>query len=221
MRGFYRTILSLIMACGDHDLTLQNFDDYTEDEVFAEVTGISEEQFRFLRDGGDYVDAETGETKHFDGHLFDEVVFNNSIQEFLSKKEALSNYFDESVYEDIFDYIPAQKTNQIYTPKSVVKHMVDDLEDNNPGIFDDPNKTFADLYMKSGLYITEIVKRLFRSEKMKQLYPDDESSPNLCVNYFFSRALVVQGMPLHPCLRTSTLEGAVKGAPLRTSKRFP
>ena len=48
-----------------------------------------------------------------------------------------------------------------------------------------------------------------------------ESSPNLCVNYFFSRALVVQGMPLHPCLRTSTLEGAVKGAPLRTSKRFP
>ena len=48
-----------------------------------------------------------------------------------------------------------------------------------------------------------------------------ESSPNLCVNYFFSRALVVQGMPLHPCLCTSTLEGAVKGAPLRTSKRFP
>lgn len=40
------------MACGDHDLTLQNFDDCTEDEVFAEVTGISEEQFRFLRDGG-------------------------------------------------------------------------------------------------------------------------------------------------------------------------
>lgn len=51
--------------------------------------------------------------------------------------------------------------------------MVDDLEANNPGIFDDPDKTFADLYMKSGLYITEIVKRLYRSEKMKQLYPDD------------------------------------------------
>lgn len=27
--------------------------------------------------------------------------------------------------------------------------------------------------MKSGLYITEIVKRLFRSETMKVLYPDD------------------------------------------------
>ena len=52
--------------------------------------------------------------------------------------------------------------------------MVDDLEANNPGIFDDPNKTFADLYMKSGLYITEIVKRLYRSEKMKQLYPNNK-----------------------------------------------
>lgn len=53
--------------------------------------------------------------------------------------------------------------------------MVDDLETNNPGIFDDPNRTFADLYMKSGLYITEIVKRLFRNEKMKQLFPDDQA----------------------------------------------
>lgn len=173
LRGFSRTIPSFIMAYGDRGLTLQNFDSYTEDEVFQEVTGISEEQFRFLRDGGDYIDDESGESKHFEGHLFDEVVFNDSIQEFLNKRETLSNYFDESNHEDIFDYIPPQKTNQIYTPKAVVKHMVDDLETNNPGIFDDPNKTFADLYMKSGLYIAEIVKRLFRSEKMKELYPDN------------------------------------------------
>lgn len=173
LRGFSRTIPSFIMAYGDKNLTLQNFDDYTEDDVFKEVTGITEDQFRFLRDGGDYVDAETNEKKHFDGHLFDEVVFNDSIQQFLEKKNQLSNYFKDNSKEDIFDYIPPQKTNQIYTPKVVVKHMVDDLEANNPGIFDDPDKTFADLYMKSGLYITEIVKRLFRSEKMKQLFPDD------------------------------------------------
>ena len=35
------------------------------------------------------------------------------------------------------------------------------------------DKTFADLYMKSGLYITGLVKRLFRSKKMKQLFPND------------------------------------------------
>jgi hypothetical protein len=173
LRGFSRTIPSFIMAYGDKNLTLQNFNDYTEDDVFKEVTGISEDQFRFLRDGGDYVDSETNEKKHFDGHLFDEVVFNDSIQQFLEKRDQLSNYFDDSSKEDIFDYIPPQKTNQIFTPKAVVKHMVDDLEINNPGIFDKPDKTFADLYMKSGLYITEIIKRLFRSEKMKQFFPDD------------------------------------------------
>lgn len=172
LRGFSRTIPSFIMAYGDSDLTLANFDDYTEDDVFLEVTGITEEDFRFLRDGGDYVNEETGETEHFDGHLFDEVVFNDSIQEFLKKREQLANYFDETLTEDIFDYIPPQKTNQIFTPKWVVSKMVDELEINNPGCFDNPDYTFADLYMKSGLYITEIVKRLYKSEGLKKAFPD-------------------------------------------------
>ena len=151
---------------------MANFDKHTESDVFLEVTGITEDDFRFLRDGGDYVDPETGETQHFEGHLFDEVVFNDSIEEFWKKKQQLANYFDESQDEDIFDYIPPQKTNQIFTPKWVVSMMVDQLEENNPGCFDDPDKTFADLYMKSGLYITEIVKRLYRSEGLKTAFPD-------------------------------------------------
>lgn len=173
LRGFARTIPSFVMAYGDDELTLGNFDDYTEDDVFAEVTGITEDDFRFLRDGGDYINESTGETEHFEGHLFDEVVFNDSIREFLNKKKELANYFDESRDEDIFDYIPPQKTNQIFTPRWVVSKMVDELEVNNPGCFDDPDKTFADLYMKSGLYITEIVKRLYRSEVIREKLPDD------------------------------------------------
>lgn len=47
--------------------------------------------------------------------------------------------------------------------------MVDLLEKENPGCFDDSNKTFIDMYMKSGLYITEIVKRLFRSENRQRV----------------------------------------------------
>lgn len=172
LRGFSRTIPSFIMAYGDGNLTLANFEEHTEHDVFLEVTGITEDDFRFLRDGGDYVDPETGETQHFEGHLFDEVVFNDSIEEFWEKKQQLANYFDESQDEDIFDYIPPQKTNQIFTPKWVVSMMVDQLEENNPGCFDDPNKTFADLYMKSGLYITEIVKRLYRSEGLKSAFPN-------------------------------------------------
>lgn len=66
-----------------------------------------------------------------------------------------------------------QKTNQIFTPRNVVVQMVDLFEKENPGCFDDPSHTFADLYMKSGLYITEIIKRLYRSEGMKAAFPDD------------------------------------------------
>ena len=53
--------------------------------------------------------------------------------------------------------------------------MVDLLEQENPGCFDDPTKTFADLYMKSGQYITEIVRRLFNSKGLRAAYPDDEA----------------------------------------------
>lgn len=174
LRGFSRTIPSFIMAYGDGGLTLANFDTKTEADVFQEVTGITVDDFRFLRDGGDYTDPDTGERSHFAGHLFDEVVFNDSVEEFWRKKQQLADYFGESQEEDIFDYIPPQKTNQIFTPKWVVSMMVDQLEENNPGCFDDPDKTFADLYMKSGLYITEIVKRLYRSEGLKAAFPDEK-----------------------------------------------
>lgn len=172
LRGFSRTIPSFLMAYGNENTTLANFDSIIPDEVFREVTSISIEQFRFLRDGGKYIDSETGEEREYQGKLFDPVVFDDSVKEFLALRERLKNYFDESQTEDIFDYIPPQKTNQIFTPKNVVKQMVDMLEAENPGCFDDPDKTFADLYMKSGLYIAEIVKRLYNSEKLIALFPD-------------------------------------------------
>ncbi|MBQ3034898.1 MAG: restriction endonuclease, partial [Alphaproteobacteria bacterium] len=174
LRGFSRTIPSFLMGYGDENTTLENFDTIIPDEVFKDVTSITLDEFRFLRDGGDYTDEETGETKHFEGHLFDSVVFNDSVKEFLRLKKKLANYFDESSTEDIFDYIPPQKTNQIYTPKKVVKEMVDNLETECPKCFEDSSKTFIDLYMKSGLYITEIVKRLFKSKVLKAEFPNEK-----------------------------------------------
>ena len=174
LRGFSRTIPSFLMAYGDNTVTLATFDTVVPGKVFTEVTSITLDQFRLLRDGGDYIDKETGEKKHFNGQLFDAVVFDDSVKEFLALKKKLADYFDEKAIEDIFDYIPPQKTNQIFTPKTVVQRMVDMLEKENPGCFDLPDKTFIDLYMKSGLYITEIVKRLYQSEKMKALFPNKE-----------------------------------------------
>lgn len=175
LRGFSRTIPSFLMAYGDDGTTLANFDEIIPEDVFYEVTSISADQFRFLRDGGDYVSEETGELEHFEGNLFDPVVFDDSVREFIRLRGELANYFDESLEEDIFDYVPPQKTNQIFTPRRVVQQMVDLFEKENPGCFDDPSHTFADLYMKSGLYITEIIKRLYNSDAMKAAFPDDDA----------------------------------------------
>ena len=175
LRGFSRTIPSFLMGYGNESTELSNFDKIVPEDVFLEVTGITVADFIFLRDGGDYPDPnDETKTKHFDGKLFDEVVFNDSVKEFLKKRDALADYFKEGIKEDIFDYIPPQKTNQIYTPKKVVKQMVDYLEQENPHCFDNPDHTFIDLYMKSGLYITEIVKRLYRSSKMVELFPNEK-----------------------------------------------
>lgn len=184
LRGFSRTIPAFLMAYGDESTTLANFDTLVPEDVFWEVTvnpqngqGVTLDQFRMLRDGGDYT-TESGEKKHFDGHLFDEVVFNDAVQEFMKKRAELANYFEPDHKGDIFDYIPPQRTNQIFTPKKVVKDMVDRLEQEKPGCFDDPKATFADLYMKSGMYITEIVTRLYQSKRMKVLYSDDAERLN-------------------------------------------
>lgn len=158
LRGFARTIPSFLMAYGDTDTLLGNFDKRISDDVFKEVTGITLDQFRTLRDKFNF---------------FDETVFNESVFEFLKKRRKLANYFDESQEEDIFDYIPPQQTNQIFTPKKVVKMMVDKLEEENPGIFSNPSITFADLYVKSGLYLTEIVQRLYKG--LEDEIPDSDA----------------------------------------------
>lgn len=158
LRGFARTIPLFLMAYGEDTTTLENFETIVENSIFREVTGIGIDQFCMLRD---------------EYKFFDTVVFNESAQEFLKKRTELANYFDENQEEDIFDYIPPQFTNQIFTPKKIVIMMVDKLQTENPEIFNNPNKTFVDLYMKSGLYITEIVKRLYVG--LENTIPDEKA----------------------------------------------
>ena len=198
LRGFSRTIPAFLMAYGDEHTTLANFDTLVPAEVFWEVTvnpqsgqGVTLDTFRMLRDGGDYYEKDAqgreirdeAHKRHFDGHLFDPVVFDDAVAEFMRKRRELANYFSPEAQGDIFDYIPPQKTNQIFTPKRVVRDMVERLEQENPGCFDDPDATFADLYMKSGMYVTEIVTRLYQSERMKALFPDGAAR----LNHIFSR----------------------------------
>ncbi|MFB9315106.1 DEAD/DEAH box helicase [Nocardioides plantarum] len=170
LRGFARTIPMFLMAYADRDVRLSNFDDYTPADVFEEITGITEAEFRLLRDGREVVE-EDGTSTTIPG-LFDEAVFDQAVQEFLDKKQALADYFNDAQTENIFAYIPQQKTSLVFTPQSVVKTMVDILEAENPGVFSDPDKTFADLFSTAGLFLMEIVRRL--DTGLATVLPDQE-----------------------------------------------
>ncbi|MBE7701206.1 DEAD/DEAH box helicase family protein [Oerskovia sp. Sa1BUA8] len=203
LRGFARTVPMFLMAYGDQNMTLANFDDYTPDGVFAEITGITEADFRKLRDGREVADPTTGEVTKIPG-LFDEAVFTQAIQEFLTKKEELSNYFDPAQTEDIFAYIPQQKTSLVFTPKHVVTLMCDTLEEQNPGIFSDPDKTFADPFSTAGLFLMEIVRRLDKG--LTDTIPDqDERLQHILTRQVFE-------MSHNEILHDITLEAVSGGA---------
>lgn len=170
LRGFARTIPMFLMAYGNRDIRLANFDDYTPDHVFEEITGITEADFRLLRDGQEVAEPD-GTIVQIPG-MFDEAVFDRAVQEFLDKKEVLADYFDESQAEDIFAYIPQQKTSLVFTPRSVVETMVDVIEAENHGIFEDSTKTFADLFSTAGLFLMELVRRL--DAGLADVIPDQE-----------------------------------------------
>jgi hypothetical protein len=161
LRAFTRTIPMFIMANSAKEaVTIDTFDTEISDKDFLDLTSITKDEFHMLRDGFDY--EEDGERKTFGG-VFDRYKFNASIAEFVAEKRKRADYFTSE--EDIFELIPSQKTNQIFTPRRVVTLMLAGLEQENPDLFRRTDSTFIDLYMKSGLYITEIVKRLFANTR--------------------------------------------------------
>ena len=191
LKTFSRAIPSFVMAASDPaNLTIDNIENAVSDADFEELftetqksgsyEPFTKDDFRLLRDGGDF--EENGEIKHFDG-FFEKYVFNAAIQEFEKKRSELQDYLRTTAHEDIFTYIPPQKSNQIFTPRKVVNQMLNILEKENPGIFENPNLTFVDLYVKSGLYLTEIAKRLYRG--LKSQIPDE----NARLKHIFERQL--------------------------------
>lgn len=191
LRSFTRTIPMFIMANDSKDeITIDNFDLDINDEDFEELTSITKEEFHKLRDGFDY--DEGGERKTFQG-VFNKYRFNASIAEFKLKKDELANYF--TAIEDIFELIPNQKTNQIFTPKKVVQMMIHQLEEHDPSLFTRTDSTFIDLYMKSGMYTTEIVKKLFTNTR-ENYNSDDDCLKHILENqvYGLSPTPILQGI---------------------------
>lgn len=161
LRSFTRTIPMFIMANSSKEtITIDNFDHGISDEDFIDLTNITKEEFHKLRDGFDY--EEDGVHKTFGG-VFDRYKFNASIAKFVQEKKKRADYF--ATDEDVFELIPNQKNNQIFTPRRVVKMMINELEKEQPSLFQGTDSTFIDLYMKSGMYVSEIIKKLFTNTR--------------------------------------------------------
>lgn len=191
LRSFTRTIPMFIMANSSREeITIDNFDLEINDKDFLELTSITKEEFHKLRDGFDYEENEI--RKSFQG-VFNKYRFNASIAEFKLKKEQLANYFTSN--EDIFELIPNQKTNQIFTPKKVVLMMINKLEEHDPSLFIRTDSRFIDLYMKSGMYITEIVKKLFNNTR-EHYENDNDCLRHILENQVFglSPTSILQGI---------------------------
>lgn len=163
LRAFTRTIPMCIMANNTgSEITINNFDTVISDTDFKDLTNITKEEFHMLRDGFDYTD-DNGAPKRFEG-VFNRYRFNAAIAEFVSEKNKLGKYW-LGEQRDIFELVPNQKNNQIFTPRKVVTMMIDDLQAERPDLFNSTSSRFIDLYMKSGLYIAEIAKRLFNNTR--------------------------------------------------------
>jgi hypothetical protein len=183
LRSFTRTIPMFIMANASKDeITIDNFDTEIDGQDFLELTSITKEEFHKLRDGFDYEEDKVRKT--FQG-VFNKYRFNASIAEFILKKKQLANYF--TAEEDIFELIPNQKTNQIFTPKKVVQMMINQLEVHDPSLFTRTDSKFIDLYMKSGMYITEIVKKLYHNTR-EQYKSDEDCLKHILENQVYGLA---------------------------------
>jgi hypothetical protein len=65
--------------------------------------------------------------------------------------------------------------------------MINNLEEHDPSLFTRTDSTFIDLYMKSGMYITEVVKKLFNNTR-KQYNSDHECLKHILENQVYGLA---------------------------------
>ncbi|GAA2129155.1 hypothetical protein GCM10009843_30450 [Nocardioides bigeumensis] len=95
----------------------------------------------------------------------------------------------------------------VFTPKPVVQMMSDALEAQNPGIFSDPDRTFADLFSTAGLFLMELVRRLDKG--LADAIPDqDERLRHILTRQVFE-------MSHNAILHDNTLEAVSGGVPER------
>ncbi len=159
LRGFARTIPVLLMAYAYDGMTFEDLEEQIPPADFEQVTGITKEKFKRLRQARD----DSGEP------IFVESAFNSAIHEFLKRKRATEHYYKSEVEGDIYDNIPSQENNRVFTPKRVVNMMLDAFEAENPAFFKSDKVKILDPYVKSGNFLAEAAKRFYKYSKDKDI----------------------------------------------------
>lgn len=145
LRSFARTIPLLLHLYGKPDTGLKDLSELVPDDHFELITHITKQEFKIL----------------LQENYFNEQNFTIAMREFMHREKSFSDYFLRSELCSIFNYIPTQNSEQIFTPSSLVIKMVDYLEKTHPNIFQSSEVKFFDPASKSGLFLAEILRRVF------------------------------------------------------------
>lgn len=147
------------MAYAHDGMTFEDLEEQIPSADFEQVTGITKEHFKYLRQVRD----DSGEP------IFVEGAFNSAIHEFLKRKRATERYYKNEIEDDIYDNIPSQENNRVFTPKRVVNMILDAFEAENPTFFKSDKVKILDPYVKSGNFLAEATKRFYKYSKDKDI----------------------------------------------------
>ena len=147
------------MAYAHDGMTFEDLEEQIPSADFEQVTGITKEHFKYLRQVRD----DSGEP------IFVEGAFNSAIHEFLKRKRATERYYKNEIEDDIYDNIPSQENNRVFTPKRVVNMILDAFEAENPTFFKSDKVKILDPYVKSGNFLAEAAKRFYKYSKDKDI----------------------------------------------------
>ena len=130
-----------------------------------------------------YINIDADEAAWITDRFINKTVFNKAIVKFVDLKERLGNLVSVDVREngDIYMYINNPCNSMIYTPLQVILAQLRQQELDCPEMFDNPSAVFLDMYMKSGRYPAEEFKRLYASDRMRELIPSDSDRMHHCL----------------------------------------
>ncbi len=151
LRGLARAIPILLHLYGRVNYTIDDLVANTPENIFLNFSGITKSEYQIIKQEG----------------YFNEFNCNLAIKEFMKRKKHLVTYFLPTSTQNIFDFIPTQQNQYVFTPKKVATKMVNYLASQNPQIFQSPNTKFFDPAAKSGIILTQIVQKLYQNLRPK------------------------------------------------------